>query len=91
MISAQTPNTGNAALLDYEKLGEHVSQSYRDAAAQYRKDDEIEITTDLHSHLSAILGSLSASFARPITVLDVGCGTRPVFSLPQECEATGGN
>jgi SAM-dependent methyltransferase len=75
----ETSNSGGAATLDHQKLAEHVRASYRNAAAQYRKDDEIEISTDLHSHLSAILGSLSGSFARPITVLDVGCGTGRYF------------
>lgn len=72
-------NSAGTGAVDYKVLGEHVRDSYRDAAAQYRRDDEIEITTGTHQRLSGILGSLTASFGRPIDVLDVGCGTGRYF------------
>jgi SAM-dependent methyltransferase len=75
----QSNSATSASPVDYKSLGEHVRDSYRDAAAQYRRDDEIEITTELHRHLAGILGPLTSSFGRPITVLDVGCGTGRYF------------
>lgn len=69
----------NESSVDYEVLAEHVRDMYRDVAPQYRRDDELEITTDFHRRLAGILGSLTASFGRSITVLDVGCGTGRYF------------
>jgi ubiquinone/menaquinone biosynthesis C-methylase UbiE len=71
----QTPTP----LIDFEGVGESIKASYRDVAAKYRSDDEIEVTTEHHRHLRGILTTLSSSFGRPINVLDVGCGTGRYF------------
>lgn len=65
--------------MDFKSLGENIRESYRNVAQQYRRDDEIEITTELHRHLKGILESLTSSFGRPISVLDLGCGTGRYF------------
>ncbi|MDB6109714.1 MAG: Methyltransferase type 11 [Pedosphaera sp.] len=66
-------------VIDFEEVGEHLKAAYRIAARKYRQDDEIEVTTDNHRHLRGILHALSSSFGRPISVLDVGCGTGRYF------------
>ncbi|EEF63211.1 class I SAM-dependent methyltransferase [Pedosphaera parvula] len=48
-------------------------------AAKYRSDDEIEITTDHHRHLKEILSTITSSFGRPVSALDLGCGTGRYF------------
>lgn len=67
------------AAADLRSLGDTVKASYREAASKYRTDDEIEITTEHHRRLSNILTVMSASFGRPITVLEAGCGTGRYF------------
>src|SRR3954452_23107439 len=68
-----------APAIDFEGVGENVKASYREVAAKYRRDDEIEVTTEHHRHLRGILTTVSSSFGRPINVLDVGCGTGRYF------------
>jgi SAM-dependent methyltransferase len=58
---------------------ENLRGSYREQSATYRKDDEIEVTTPHHQRLRKVLGELTASFGRPITVLEAGCGTGRYF------------
>lgn len=65
--------------LDFAKFGESIRASYRDLAVKYREDDEVEITTEDHRRLKTILGTISSSFGRPISVLDAGCGTGRYF------------
>lgn len=65
--------------LDFAKFGESIRASYRDVAAKYREDDEVEITTEDHRRLKTILGTISSSFGRLISVLDAGCGTGRYF------------
>lgn len=75
----QLNSTVSVKLMDYKVLGEHVRDTYRESAAQYRQDDEIEIATDVHRRLTGILANLTSSYNHPITVLDVGCGTGRYF------------
>ena len=56
-----------------------LKELYRDVSEQYRRDDEIEVTTERHRRLDRELRALSASFARPIDVLEAGCGTGRYF------------
>ena len=58
---------------------ENLRESYREQCEAYRKDDEIEVTTPHHQRLRKILGELTASFGRPISVLEAGCGTGRYF------------
>ena len=67
--------TRDTAILDFEEIGENIAASYRIVAAKYRSDDEIEIQTQHHRHLKAILSGITSSFHKPISVLDLGCGT----------------
>ena len=48
-------------------------------ALKYRSDDEIEVKSPHHQRLAGRLAAISASFGRPISVLDVGCGTGRFF------------
>jgi SAM-dependent methyltransferase len=78
-LDNQQTGENSAAPMDFKDIGEHVSASYGNIATKYRSDDEIEVTTEHHRHLRGILGTLSSSFGRPITTLDVGCGTGRYF------------
>lgn len=52
-----------------------LQDGYRKAAAEYRRDDEIEVRTDHHCWIWKTLADLSSSFEREISTLDAGCGT----------------
>ena len=52
-----------------------LQDTYRKAAAEYRRDDEIEVRTDHHCWIWKTLADLSSSFEREISTLDAGCGT----------------
>lgn len=60
--------------------------SSREAADQYRRDDEIEIGTANHRRICENLARISSSFARKIHVLDVGCGTGRHFHCLKNVE-----
>jgi SAM-dependent methyltransferase len=66
-------------MMDLKQIGDRLSTCYRDAAAKYRCDDEIEVLSEHHRHLRYILSNLSASYGHAIDVLDVGCGTGRYF------------
>src|SRR5437867_2451402 len=72
--------------MDYELVAANLRASYREVNPKYRQDDEIEVTTENHRHYSHILRGISSSFARPITVLDVGCGTGRYFHCLKNVE-----
>lgn len=72
--------------MDYEAVAANVRASYREVTLKYRNDDEIEVTTENHRRLSNILGDLTASFDRPISVLDAGCGTGRYFHCLRNVE-----
>lgn len=59
---------------------------YREACHQYRSDDEIEVTTENHQRLAAILRDLSSSFGRRISVLDAGCGSGRYFHCVENAD-----
>ena len=72
--------------LDYQKVGEHIRESYREVSSRYRCDDEIEAKSENHKNLCAVLGELTSSFEHPITALDVGCGTGRYFHCLQNVQ-----
>lgn len=65
--------------LDFQKTEVALQSGYRDAAAQYRRDDDIEIHSPNHQHISSVLKEICGFFDQPMTVLDVGCGTGRYF------------
>src|SRR5688572_3242890 len=65
--------------MDFHRAEAALRQSYGERAAKYRNDDEIEVTSPHHQRLASRLAAISASFDRPISVLDVGCGTGRFF------------
>jgi SAM-dependent methyltransferase len=65
--------------MNYLELEERIKDGYRVASAQYRRDDEIEVTTAHHRRVCRILRRLCLSFGEPIRVLDMGCGTGRYF------------
>src|SRR5688572_7618558 len=65
---------------------ENLRAGYRDQSGAYRKDDEIEVTTPHHQRLRKVLGDLTGSFGRPISVLEAGCGTGRYFHCLRNVE-----
>jgi SAM-dependent methyltransferase len=65
---------------------EAIKASYREAWRQYRRDDEVEVTTENHRRLHAMLREITSSFGRPITVLEAGCGTGRYFHCLENVE-----
>jgi SAM-dependent methyltransferase len=66
-------------VLDIQKAEAALQASYASRATQYRIDDDIEVKTPHHRRMAAKLAEISASFGRPISVLDAGCGTGRYF------------
>jgi SAM-dependent methyltransferase len=58
-----------------------LADAYNEAAERYRRDDEIEVLSENHQRLGGNLRRISRSFARPIRVLDLGCGTGRYFHV----------
>lgn len=79
IMQCKEPAANSPMAVDLRQLGDTVRASYREVASQYRTDDEIEIQSDEHRRFSEILSGLTASFGRPITVLEAGCGTGRYF------------
>jgi SAM-dependent methyltransferase len=77
MSYPQTPASG-AIILD------------RNASAQYRESDEIEVRTENHKHFCDRLRHISFSFGKRIAVLDLGCGTGRYFHCLQNVETLTG-
>jgi ubiquinone/menaquinone biosynthesis C-methylase UbiE len=65
--------------LEIQRTEVALQTGYRDAAAQYRRDDDIEVHSSNHEFISGVLKGICGSFGRPISVLDVGCGTGRYF------------
>lgn len=65
--------------MHHDVIAENLRARYKTIAARYRKDDEQDATGTDHKRHYEILGILSRSFNRPITVLDMGCGTGRYF------------
>lgn len=65
--------------MNYEAVEETIKAGYRAVSSQYRRDDEIEVTTANHHRICSTLQGICLSFPDPIRVLDVGCGTGRYF------------
>jgi SAM-dependent methyltransferase len=72
--------------MDLQKAEAALQAGYQAGAAQYRINDEIEITTSSHRRIAGILGEITSSFRRPISVLDIGCGTGRYFYCLQNVD-----
>jgi len=65
--------------IDFQPIEESLRAAYRQIHLRYRQDDELDAATENHRHLARTLHLISASFGRPISVLDAGCGTGRSF------------
>src|SRR5436190_20545575 len=65
--------------MNYQVVEETIKAGYREVSSQYRRDDEIEVTTANHHRIGATLKRICASFGKPIKALEVGCGTGRYF------------
>lgn len=65
--------------MNYEAVEETIKAGYRAISSQYRRDDEIEVTTANHHRICGTLQRICTSFSGPIRVLDAGCGTGRYF------------
>lgn len=65
--------------LDYETIEARLRANYRAVTPGYRRDDEIEVTTEHHRRVGSIIGRLCNSFPHRVRVLDLGCGTGRYF------------
>src|ERR1044071_50686 len=74
MICLNEPN-----VMNYQVVEETIRAGYREVSSQYRRDDEIEVTTPNHHRICATLKRICVSFPNPIRALEVGCGTGRYF------------
>lgn len=65
--------------MDHRSVEATLAQSYDRNADQYRRDDEIEARSENHHRLGGNLRRICRSFAHPIRVLELGCGTGRYF------------
>src|SRR5882757_10066097 len=65
--------------MNYQAVEETIKAGYREVSSQYRRDDEIEVTTANHQRICATLKRICVSFPYPISALEVGCGTGRYF------------
>lgn len=56
-----------------------MRRSYAATAYSYRLDDETQVLTNDHRDVCRSLREICLSFGRPISVLEVGCGTGRLF------------
>jgi SAM-dependent methyltransferase len=63
-----------------------LARGYDTSASRYRADDEIEVCSENHRRLGAILRSICREFPRPIRVLEIGCGTGRNFHCLENVE-----
>ena len=76
--------------MDYQQIEEQLKAGYRDITTQYRRDDEIEVLSGNHRRLTHALQQICRSFPKPITVLDVGCGTGRYFHCLENVQSLTG-
>lgn len=72
----------------HEKENEKVYNATH--TSNYRKYDDEFIHTKAYAHIAGKIKELSSSFNRPISVLDVGCGTGRYFHAIHNLEALTG-
>ena len=72
--------------MNYEVVGDNIKASYRAVYQQYRRDDELEVQTENHRHLSKILQDVTSSFPAKTRVLEAGCGTGRYFHCLRNVE-----
>ena len=65
--------------MNYQAVEETIRAGYREVSSQYRRDDEIEVTTQNHHRICGTLQRICVSFPHPIKALDAGCGTGRYF------------
>src|SRR5678815_4178003 len=71
-------------------MTEHIEEWMRDkydaTAKGYRTADDLDATGGDHQKLADKLSALCKSFGRPVTALDIGCGTGRYFHALQNVE-----
>lgn len=65
--------------MNYQAVEETVKAGYREVFSQYRRDDEIEVTSANHHRICGTLQRICVSFPHMVKALDVGCGTGRYF------------
>jgi SAM-dependent methyltransferase len=65
--------------MEYRRYETELTAGYNRRATQYRHDDEIEARSENHQRLGGNLRRICRSFARPVRVLEIGCGTGRYF------------
>jgi len=65
--------------MDHRRFGAKIAADYDRGAPQYRHDDEIEACSENHQRLGGNLRRICRSFAHPVRVLELGCGTGRYF------------
>jgi SAM-dependent methyltransferase len=76
--------------MNYEAVEETIKAGYRAVSSQYRRDDDIEVTTPNHHRICSTLQRICVSFPQPISALDVGCGTGRYFHCLTNVDALTG-
>lgn len=65
--------------MNYSSFETRIAAEYNRVAPQYRRDDEIEALAENHQRLGGNLRRTCRSFAHPVRVLELGCGTGRYF------------
>lgn len=73
--------------MNHRQYESTLAHDYDRSAQQYRADDECELQSENHHRLGGNIRRICRSFARPIRVLDLGCGTGRYFHWLENVEA----
>lgn len=74
--------------MSYQGIGDEVKNVFDPSYSKmYRESDEIEVASDNHKYICSTLATITRSFGRNISALDLGCGSGRYFHCLQDVES----